>query len=86
VKWRALTPDVRAAQSRAPDEGKQMTLSDRDKQMIRHASGDLNGAAVTNLQNAVAARLQADLDAGLIKAVTRNHVRAAVTKELSRGK
>ncbi|MCW2069703.1 UNVERIFIED_ORG: hypothetical protein M2195_000914 [Bradyrhizobium japonicum] len=61
-------------------------MSDGDKAMIRHAAGNLSGAAVVDLQNAVAARLQADLDAGLIKAVTKNHVRAACTAELSRGK
>jgi hypothetical protein len=30
--------------------------------------------------------LQADLDAGVIKAVTKNHLRTAITCELSRGK
>jgi hypothetical protein len=30
--------------------------------------------------------LQADLDAGVIKAVTKDHLRAAITGELSRGK
>ncbi|MCP3459629.1 hypothetical protein [Bradyrhizobium sp. CCGUVB23] len=63
-----------------------MTLSDSDKAMIRHAAGNLNGSQVTTLQSAVATRLQADLDAGLIKAVTKNHFRAAVARELSRGK
>ncbi|WP_027528017.1 hypothetical protein [Bradyrhizobium sp. Ec3.3] len=62
------------------------SLSDADKQMIRHAAGNLNGSQVTTLQTAVAARLQADLDAGKIKAVTRNHLRAACTAELSKGK
>jgi hypothetical protein len=42
------------------------------------------GAQIVSLQNAVAARLQADLDAGLIKEVRRNYVRAAITKELAK--
>jgi hypothetical protein len=52
--------------------------------MIREAAAGLNSSEVVNLQNRVAARLQADLDAGVIKAVTKNHLRAAI--ELSRGK
>jgi hypothetical protein len=54
--------------------------------MIRHAAAGLNGSEITNLENKVAERLQADLDAGVIKAVTRNHLRAAITAELSKGK
>jgi hypothetical protein len=54
--------------------------------MIRHAAGAMNGSQVSTLQTAIAARLQADLDAGEIRAVTRNHVRAATTTELSRVK
>jgi hypothetical protein len=63
-----------------------MNLSKSDKVMIRLAAGGLNGAEVANLEDKVAARLQADLNAGVIKAVTRNHLRAAITAELSKGK
>jgi hypothetical protein len=59
-------------------------LSDSDKALIRHGAGNMKGAQVVSLQNAVAARLQADLDAGVIKSVTKNNVRAALTKELAK--
>jgi len=59
-----------------------MTLSDDAKLMIRHMAGNLNSAQVASLQTAVAARLQADLDASKIKVVTRNHVRAATVAML----
>ena len=65
-------------------KGKALNLSKNDKAMIREAAAGLNSSEVVNLQNRVAARLQADLDAGVIKAVTKNHLRAAI--ELSRGK
>jgi len=61
-------------------------LTDNDKAMIRHAAGAINGSQVSSLQTAIAARLQADLDAGKIRAVTRSHVRAATTAELARVK
>jgi hypothetical protein len=43
----------------------------------------LNGSEVVNLQNRVAARLH---DAGVIKAVTKNHLCSTITGGLSRGK
>ena len=63
-----------------------MNFSKADKAMIRHAAAGLNGSEVANLANKVAARLQADLDAGVIKTGTKNNLRAAITGELSRGK
>jgi hypothetical protein len=65
---------------------KDMNFSKADKAMIRHAAAGLNGSEIANLENKVAARLQADLDAGVMRAVTKNHLRAAITGELSRGK
>lgn len=61
-------------------------LDKNDKAMVREAARGLNGAAAANFESAVIARLQEALDAGLIDRVTKNHVRAACTAELSRGK
>jgi hypothetical protein len=61
-------------------------LSKDDKAMIREASRGLNGADAVNFESAVMARLQALLDSGTVPSITRNHIRAACTAELSKGK
>ena len=61
-------------------------LSKDDLAIIRHAGGELDGAGVAQLEVAVIARLQKQLDSGEIKQVTAPNVRAAATAELSAGK
>jgi hypothetical protein len=61
-------------------------LNKEDKAMVLEAARGLNGAAATDFENAVIARLQELLDSGVVHAITKNHVRAACTAELSRGK
>jgi hypothetical protein len=57
-----------------------------DRAMVREAARGLNGAGAANFETAVIARLQAALDSGVIHAISKNHVRAAITVEVSRGK
>jgi hypothetical protein len=54
--------------------------------MIREAGRGFDGAAFSNFENAVTARLQELLDSGVVHAITRNHIRAACTAELAKGK
>ncbi|WP_027523235.1 hypothetical protein [Bradyrhizobium sp. Ec3.3] len=61
-------------------------LNKEDRAMVREAAKGLNGAAAANFESAVIARLQEALDAGVIDCVAKNHIRAACTAELSKGK
>jgi hypothetical protein len=63
-----------------------LTLDKHDKAMIREAGRGFEGAAFLNFEDGVIARLQAQLDSGVIHAITRNHVRAACNAELATGK
>jgi hypothetical protein len=47
-------------------------LNKEDRAMVREAARGLTGAAKSNFENAVIARLQAALDSGVIHAVTKN--------------
>jgi hypothetical protein len=47
-------------------------LNKEDRAMVREAARGLIGAAKSNFENAVIARLQAALDSGVIHAVTKN--------------
>ena len=61
-------------------------LSKTDKLMVREAARGLNGADAANFESGVIARLQKQLDAGTIKHVTKNQVRAACSAEATKGK
>jgi hypothetical protein len=61
-------------------------LTKSDKALVREAARGLNGADAANFESAVIARLQRQLDDGTIDHVTKNHVRAACSAELTRGK
>ena len=61
-------------------------LNKEDRALVREAARGLNGADAANFESAVIARLQQLLDSGVVSGITKNHVRAACTAELSRGK
>ena len=61
-------------------------LNKDERAMVREAARGMNGASAANFESAVIARLQELLDGGVVHAITRNHVRAACTAELSKGK
>ena len=61
-------------------------LNKEDRAMVSEAARGLNGAAADNFMSAVIARLQEALDAGVIKQITKNNVRAACSAELAKGK
>ena len=54
--------------------------------MVREAARGMNGADAANFESAVIARLQGLLDSGTLPSLTRNHIRAACSEELARGK
>ena len=58
-------------------------LNKDERAMVREAARGMNGADAANFENGVIARLQELLDSGTI---TKNHIRAACTTELARGK
>jgi len=61
-------------------------LSKSDLEIIRVAAGDLDGAGVARLEVGVISRLTKALDSGVIEAVTKNTLRAAITAELGKDK
>ena len=61
-------------------------LNKEDLAMVREAARGMNGAAAANFESAAIARLQELLDSGVVHEIGRNHVRAAATEELARGK
>ncbi|MGY3409154.1 hypothetical protein ACVWZV_005267 [Bradyrhizobium sp. GM5.1] len=74
-------PDVRTPKQK----GRKM-LTKEDMAMVRESAKGLNGADAANFETAVIARLQHALDAGIVRDITKNVVRAACSAELSRGK
>jgi hypothetical protein len=62
------------------------TLNDDDKAMLRASAYGINTAGVQSLETAVTARLNALLDSGTVSAITKNHVRSAITTEMAKGK
>jgi hypothetical protein len=61
-------------------------LNKEDKAMVREAARGLNGADTASFESAVIARLQELLDSGVVHKIARNHIRAACTQELAKGK
>jgi hypothetical protein len=61
-------------------------LNKEDRAMVREAARSLNGADAAAFEGAVVARLQELLDSGVVHAITKNHIRAACTAELAKGK
>ena len=61
-------------------------LNKEDKTTVREAARGMNGANAANFESAVVARLKELLDSGVVPSITKNHIRAACTAELSRGK
>lgn len=59
-------------------------LTKGDREMIRAAGGTLDGAGMAVLEAGVTERLSALVDSGVVQGITRNHIRAAVTQELSK--
>jgi hypothetical protein len=61
-------------------------LNKDERAMVREAVRGTNGADAANSERGVIARLQELLDSGVIQKITKNHIRAACTTELARGK
>jgi hypothetical protein len=61
-------------------------LNKDERAMVREAARGMNGAEAANFESEVIARLQQLLDSGVINHITKNHIRAACTIELTRGK
>ncbi|MDN4988838.1 hypothetical protein QY049_37465 [Bradyrhizobium sp. WYCCWR 13022] len=61
-------------------------MSKQDKAMVREAARGMNGADAANFEGAVIARLQELLDSGVVASIAKNHIRAAMTAELAKGK
>jgi hypothetical protein len=59
-------------------------LTKSDIEMI--SAGDLDGPGVEALKAGVIARLTNLIESGVVDAISRNHVRAAVTAELAKDK
>jgi hypothetical protein len=54
--------------------------------MIREAGRGFDGEAFSHVEAAVIVRLQALLDGGVVHQISKNHLRAACTAELAKGK
>ena len=61
-------------------------LNKDERAMVREAARGMNGADAANFENGVIACLQELLDSGVVHEITKNHIRAACTAELARGK
>jgi hypothetical protein len=61
-------------------------LTTSEREMIRSSAGDLDTAGVAALEAAVVARLTKAIDSGVVREVTKNILRAAITAELPAGK
>lgn len=60
------------------------TLSDNDRAMVWASAGQMNTAEVQALETAVANRLGALIDSGIVAQITKNNVRAAIAQELAK--
>jgi len=80
----AETHDQYIIQPRRPD----MTIQlDKNDLAMIHASGHgLDTAGMQALEAGVIARLTKLIESGVVDAISRNHVRSAITAELNRGK